>query len=234
MDLDAIVVRIEAELRANATPERAAGEKRYLKSQLKFLGATMPAITKATKGVRQAHPDLSHASVIGLTRKLWKTAIHELRRAAVDILELYEPVLVEKDLGLVERLLRASATWALVDPLAISVSGPMVERYPTLGGTLDRWADDDDFWIRRAALLALLRPLREGAGDFARFSRYADKMLEESEFFIRKAIGWVLRETAKQQPERVAAWVGPRTHRMSGVTIREAVKKLPPPLPTHS
>ena len=104
----------------------------------------------------------------------------------------------------------------------------MVERYPTLGGTLDRWADDDDFWIRRAALLALLRPLREGAGDFARFSRYADKMLEESEFFIRKAIGWVLRETAKQQPERVAAWVGPRTHRMSGVTIREAVKKLPP------
>ncbi len=70
-------------------------------------------------------------------------------------------------------------------------------------------------------------PLRRGEGDFERFGRYADQMLEEKEFFIRKAIGWVLRETAKRRPELVADWLAPRVHRASGVTMREAVKPLP-------
>lgn len=51
-------------------------------------------------------------------------------------------------------------------------------------------------------------------------------MLEEKEFFIRKAIGWVLRDTAKKRPELVFDWLLPRAHRASGVTIREAVKHL--------
>ena len=63
--------------------------------------------------------------------------------------------------------------------------------------TLDRWSRDEDFWIRRSAMLALLLPLRDGGGDWARFAGYADRLLEEKEFFIRKAICWVLRETSK-------------------------------------
>jgi 3-methyladenine DNA glycosylase AlkD len=104
------------------------------------------------------------------------------------------------DIELIERLLRQSRTWALVDGLAASVVGNLVERYPELSETLNRWSIDDDFWIRRSALLALLLPLREGQGDFERFGRYADAMLEEREFFIRKAIGWVLRETPGSVP----------------------------------
>jgi 3-methyladenine DNA glycosylase AlkD len=110
--------------------------------------------------------------------------------------------------------------------LAASVVGPLVERAPELGATLDRWAADEEFWIRRSALLALLVALRRGEGDFARFSRYADSMLEDKEFFIRKAIGWVLRETAKKRPDMVYEWLLPRVRRASGVTIREAIKPL--------
>jgi 3-methyladenine DNA glycosylase AlkD len=101
-----------------------------------------------------------------------------------------------------------------------------VESDPPLAATLDRWAADDDFWIRRSALLALLPGLRRGAGDFDRFARYADGMLDEKEFFIRKAIGWVLRETAKKRPTLVFEWLLPRAARASGVTLREAVKPL--------
>jgi 3-methyladenine DNA glycosylase AlkD len=111
--------------------------------------------------------------------------------------------------------------------LAASVVGALVQRHPELGSTLDRWAADDDFWIRRSALLALLLPLRRGEGDFERFARYADAMLDDKEFFIRKAIGWVLRDTAKWRPEIVYQWLLPRAGRASGVTIREAVKPLP-------
>ena len=127
-----------------------------------------------------------------------------------------------------EGFLRTSGTWALVDGLAADVMGSLVERAPELLATLDRWATDDDFWIRRSALLSLLVPLRRGdTTQFARFGGYADAMLADREFFIRKAIGWVLRETAKRQPGLVADWLAPRAHRASGVTIREAVKWLP-------
>jgi 3-methyladenine DNA glycosylase AlkD len=69
--------------------------------------------------------------------------------------------------------------------------------------------------------------LRRGDGDWDRFSRYADAMLDEKEFFIRKAIGWVLRDTGRRRPEIVAAWLEPRIEHASGVTVREAVKPLP-------
>jgi 3-methyladenine DNA glycosylase AlkD len=102
-----------------------------------------------------------------------------------------------------------------------------VERFPELGGVLDRWVQDDDFWLRRSALLALLVPLRRGDGDFERFARYAEATLDEREFFVRKAIGWVLRETGKKRPDLVYEWLLPRATRASGVTVREAVKYLP-------
>jgi 3-methyladenine DNA glycosylase AlkD len=107
------------------------------------------------------------------------------------------------------------------------VIGGILARSPLeVTPVLDRWSTDPDFWIRRASLLAELQPLRKG-GDLGPFLRRADAMLDEKEFFIRKAIGWVLREVAKRRPEQVVAWVAPRTHRASGVTMREAVKYLP-------
>jgi 3-methyladenine DNA glycosylase AlkD len=101
-----------------------------------------------------------------------------------------------------------------------------VERDERFGAVLDRWAAAEDFWMRRSALLALLKPLRRGDGDFERFCRYADAMLDEREFFIRKAIGWVLRDTARKRPDLVYRWLLPRAARASGVTVREAVKWL--------
>ena len=88
--------------------------------------------------------------------------------------------------------------------------------------------EDEDFWIRRSALLALLVPLRRGGGDPDRFFRYADRLLAEREFFVRKAIGWVLRDMGHRRPRLVSEWLEPRARRASGVTMREAVKHLDP------
>ena len=86
---------------------------------------------------------------------------------------------------------------------------------------------DLDFWVRRSALLALLPGIRHGQPDLARFGRYATPMLPEKEFFIRKAIGWVLREISKKDPAYVAEWTRGHLDQMSGVTFREAVRRLP-------
>jgi 3-methyladenine DNA glycosylase AlkD len=175
---------------------------------------------------KRGNPEARREHVVALADALWDRPVLECRLAAVEALTAYVRLLTATEIDVVERLVRQAGTWALVDPLAINVAGPVVEQADA-GDVLDRWAGDDDFWVRRSALLALLPPLRRGAGDWDRFCRYADAMLEEREFFIRKAIGWVLRDTGRRRPEIVAAWLEPRIGRASGVTVREAVKPLP-------
>lgn len=182
----------------------------------------MPVIRAAVK--KAGAPD--HDGLVAAVETLWATPVHERRMAAVELLAVHVDRLGYGDVALLERLLRESRTWALVDGLAGSVVGRLADGDDRFGPVLDRWATDDDFWIRRAALLALLLPLRRGAGDFERFGRYADAMLEEREFFVRKAVGWVLRDTARKRPDMVYEWLLPRAARASGVTLREAVKPL--------
>jgi 3-methyladenine DNA glycosylase AlkD len=215
--------RLEAKLRASGDAARAEQERRYLKSELEHYGASVPAVRGVVKGALADRPTLSHDELIELVEELWARPVHECRVAAVELLELRSDLLLRRDIELIERLIRESRTWALVDGLA---AGPLVERHPALGATLDRWAVDDDFWLRRSALLALLLALRRGEGDFERFGRYADQMLDEREFFIRKAIGWVFRDTSRRRPDLVYAWLAPRAERASGVTLHEAVKHL--------
>ena len=221
-----VVDQIDAELRDAGSPERAEHEQSYLKSQLVHYGASVPSIRSVAKRVAAEHRGLGHDELLDLVVVLWTEPVHERRMIAVELLEQFADRLEPGDIGFLERLLHESRTWALVDGLAASVIGPLVERYGELGTVLDRWTADGDFWIRRSALLALLGPLRRGAGDFERFSRYADAMLDDDEFFIRKAIGWVLRDTARKRPDLVFTWLLPRASRASGVTIREAIKPL--------
>lgn len=228
MNAEAEVDALVARLRVDATPERAEKEKAYLKSDLEFLGATVPATRKACRALQGDHPELGHDGLMALVDEAWGRGILELRMAAVELLELYADRLTPDDVPTIERLIRASKTWALVDGLAASVTGGLVDRFPEpMHPILERWAGDDDFWVRRASLLAYLPGLRRGEGHFERFTALADPMLEETEPFIRKAIGWVLRETGKKQPERVVAWLEPRARRASGLTVREAAKRLP-------
>lgn len=217
-----------ASLRAAAVPARAEGERRYLKSDRVHLGVSVPAVRRIATAFGKEHPGLGRAELLALCDALWATGLHEGAALAAELLEQHGTLLQKRDLPFLERLLRESRTWALVDNLAASVVGPMVERFPALQKTVDRWAKDEDFWLRRSAPLALLVALREGRGDLARFGALAEPMLGETEFFVRKALGWVLRDASRRRPDEVAAWLLPRAARASGLTVREAVKHLPP------
>ena len=223
--MSAIAEAIEARLRAVGTRSRAEGEKAYLRSDLDFIGALVSDVRTA---IRDLAPRMEHDELIAIATELWEPPIHELRTAAVLLLARDAKQLRADDLPLIERIARESRTWALLDYLAVDVVGPMVEADENaLRTDLDRWSTDPDFWVRRASLLGELRPIRRGA-PMDRFLGRADRMLDEREFFIRKAIGWVLREAGRRRPDEVAAWLAPRTHRASGVTMREAVKRMAP------
>ena len=222
----AVADELEARLRAIGTSKRATGERAYLKSDLDFTG-TLVSDTRAEVKRLIAELDLDHDQLTDLASALWEKPVFERRLAAIMLLQRRPRLVSIADLPLVERMARESRTWALLDYLAADVLGRLVESDPVaMRRAMDRWAADADFWIRRASLLSELRSIRHG-GDLDRFLARAESMLEEREFFIRKAIGWVLREAGKRRPAEIVAWLAPRTHRASGVTMREAVKYLP-------
>ena len=228
-DAEGAALAVAAALRAAGTPERAAQEKRYLKSELEFYGVTVPELRRVVTAAVRGYPGLDGAGMVAWAVALWGEPVHERRMAAVEILTLAAPRLGASELTVVERLVRESGTWALVDGLAVNVAGEIALRDPQSWPVIDGWATDGDFWLRRSALLALLRGTRTGRPDLPRFTRYAEPLLAEREFFIRKAIGWVLREISRRDPDWVAAWTRRHGAEMSGVTFREAVRRLPAP-----
>jgi 3-methyladenine DNA glycosylase AlkD len=261
-DIAALADELEDQLADLATPGRAENERRYLRSDLTHLGTAVPTVRRTVASFDRQHPQLRRAQVLALASQLWDhpftAPVHERRLAAVELLARHLGQLGVVDAPLLERLLRESRTWALVDALSIQVVGALVLRDDAdWVPVLRRWAADDDRWVRRAALLAHLPSLRRGerhdrssgqpprrvarpaqdAGDhppppsveevFARFGELADGHLEDRDPFVRKAIGWVLRETGARHPRLVTDWLIPRAGRASGVTFREAVRRLP-------
>ena len=213
-----------------ADAQRAAGQQAYLKlPEWRFLGLRNPQVQRQVKAWLRQHKELTREQLLEVVEELWSEhqgqPVWERRLAAAELLKLRSKLLIREDVEMLERLLRSCHTWALVDVIAPRPLEDLDRRYD-LTPVLDRWIEDEDFWIRRSALLVHLKPLSQGEGDWDRFTRYAEATLHESEFFVRKAIGWVLRSTSYKRPELVAAWMKPRAHRASGVTVREAVKRL--------
>jgi 3-methyladenine DNA glycosylase AlkD len=217
--------RLTDELRALGSPERAGSERAYLKSAYVHLGVGVPAVRSVAKAyVRSAKP--SRPALVALVDELWDSEVYERRLLGVELVLATPKVWGVSDLAWLEGLLHRCHTWALVDGLAALGVGRIVSADPSGLAVLDRWVADDDMWVRRSAVLALRDLVRDGR-EFDRFERYSDVLLDEREFFIRKVLGWVARETGRRHPELVSPWVRANLDRMNGVTIREAVKYLP-------
>jgi 3-methyladenine DNA glycosylase AlkD len=212
--------------RKQGTKARANAEKAYMKSALNFHGVTMPQIRRTAADWLRAHGELDRAGLRQIVDELYASDWFDLRSAAVVLLEKRAALLAASDADWLMGLVRRSGCWAHVDSLSAAVLGVLVEEHG-LEPKLRRWAKDDDFWVRRAAMLSLLVPLRRGEGDFALFAELAAPMLEEKEFFIRKAIGWILREVSKKRPQLTFAFLKKHRARLSGLTLREGGRHLP-------
>jgi 3-methyladenine DNA glycosylase AlkD len=187
----------------------------------------VPDIRRAARDFSREHRDLTHAELRAIATAFYDTDRYELRSAAIALLGHHAELLRERDLPWLIGLVRGSDTWAHVDWLAADIIGGVIEREPAGLKRLPAWADDRSFWVRRTALLAQLRALSRGAGDFDLFARLAAGMLDEREFFIRKAIGWILREVSKTRPALTYAFLREHRDAVSSLTMQEGAKYLP-------
>lgn len=226
-DAHTAVSRLRRALEGEGSPERAASEAAYLRSSRHHFGVNVPRCRALSRAWEQSLPDVDNTTLWDTLDLLWGDGSLEMSRCAVEI-AIRRAAPTAESARRVDRWLREAETWALLDALAVDLLGRfLIADEHMIDPFLERWSTDDVFWVRRAALLAPIRQLRSGQPGFARFGRYADAQLDDREFFIRKAIGWVLREACKSMPDQVVDWVTPRVHRMSGLTFREATRRLP-------
>jgi 3-methyladenine DNA glycosylase AlkD len=209
--------------RAEGDATSAMAQQAYMKTTLLFHGVDAKQLRQAAKDYCAAH-ELDHAALVTLVEQLYATRYFDLHSAGIAVLERHRKQLVRGDAEWLISLVRRSACWAHVDWIATKMVPHTLDAKPHR--QLRAWAADADFWVRRTALLAQLDVMRAGGGDFALFCELAEPMLGEKEFFIRKAIGWVLRDVSKKRPALVRAFVASHGGRMSGLTKREASKYL--------
>ena len=229
MDPAAAIRHFRGRFRALGDPASAPAQQSYMKSALRFHGVTAPQL-RAVCAAFCRENELDAPALHALVDALFASDWFDLRSMGVALLERKHALLRPRDSRWLIGLVRKSACWAHVDFLATKVIDPLVAGHPTLLAETRGWAADSDFWVRRTALLAQLGPLRRGGGDFALFAELAAPMLDEKEFFIRKAIGWILREVSKKRPGLVRDFLKEHGARASGLTRREGTKYLPAPM----
>jgi 3-methyladenine DNA glycosylase AlkD len=205
-------------------PERATYERAYMNSALKFHGVDAAAIHGACAEFCKTYA-IDHDALVGAVDALYATDWFDLHSAAVGVLDRKRKLVAPDDAAWLIALVRQSACWAHVDWLATKIVPHALPDKPAK--LLRAWARDDDFWVRRTALLATLDEMRAGGGDFELFAELAEPMLGEKEFFIRKAIGWVLRDISRKRPELTFGFVQQHGAKMSGLSYREATRRLP-------
>lgn len=161
-DADKAAARVVEEMRPLASATRAVQEKRYLKSDLDFLGVGVPGIRKVVTEAARSYDGLDRDSALTWARALWREPVHERRMAAIEVLRRYVRTLQPADLPLVEAWVREAHGWAYVDSLAGDVAGTIALAQASAWPLIDAWAVDEDFWVRRSALLTLLPGIRQG------------------------------------------------------------------------
>jgi 3-methyladenine DNA glycosylase AlkD len=204
---------VDDTLQREASWYRAEEMRHRFGSGMQYYGASVGAVRGTVRDALRRHAGLTHDEITALSSELWAVPVYERRLAAVVILQSNLELLTNSDLTRMEGFVRDAHMPTLVDPLAVDVVGPLVER---LGGkargradaVLDRWAGDPDVWLRRASLLAPLRALRSGGGDwddFVRRARIAAGVLPETTTADsspdREAVAAVLDAVAERRPE---------------------------------
>ncbi len=250
MNYEKVIEHFENEYKKLANEERAVNEKRYLKSPFKFYGVSIYDSRKIAKKYFKTL-EITKPEMWELAFKLWDLEYNELRKTAYHLLNYHSKKLDKTDIDNIEKLLRTSTNWDQIDEICAHLMGAIIDKdWDAVKPYLEKWSTDKNFWMRRSSLLSQLLLLRGKEYDTEKyekgrdlFFKLSETMLDESKFtdeeytteimpknmgkfFIRKAIGWILRDMSKVHPKDVVNYINKNKDNLSGLSYREATRKL--------
>ncbi len=223
--LRAEVAALVQNLHQAGQAERAQAMAAYLRGQFIFFGVATPERRAISADLLRVPRD--RATLLQLAALLFAQTPRECHYVACDLLRRQVNRLQAQDLPLLVDWAEQGAWWDVVDALVPTI-GQVVRQHrasaPQLLQALDEALSHGNFWRRRLAMLHQLGWRLDT--DAQRLFRYALHLAPESEFFIRKAIGWALRDYARWAPDAVRQFLREHAQTLSPLSLREAGKHL--------
>ncbi|MET0951975.1 MAG: DNA alkylation repair protein [Aeromicrobium sp.] len=225
MSVAPLISDIRDVLRDEADPERAPGMQAYMKSAMPYRGVRLPRVRAITRAALAAHPLLTLDEVETAVTTLWDEAAFREERYAASALTGHPLAIGRLEMvPIYEHLAVTGAWWDHVDAICGRIAD-LHDLHPAeTAEIVRRWSHSDDRWLRRLAIISQLG--RRERVDTALLSEVVEANASDTDFFIRKAIGWALREYARVDPDWVRAFVAAHADTLSGLSRREALKHV--------
>lgn len=217
------LVELAAVLTAVADPQRAPRMRAYMKDRFEFLGVPSPLRRRAAAPFVASFRGADEERLLQTAQQLWGMPQREYAYVAADLLRRYERALSPDSLGPLRMLVMTNSWWDGVDALA-HVVGAVVRSHPDSADEMDAWVVDSDMWVVRVAIIHQLGWKADAEPE--RIFGYCATQSAHPDFFVRKAIGWALRDLARTSPDDVRAFLHGRGEELSALSVREASKHL--------
>ena len=225
LDTKRLVALADARLRAAGDPKKAPAMAAYMKTTDPFFGVPRPARRALEKEIAATFRPENREDFERAILALWKGKERERRYLALAYASRFEKLATFETLRFYERLIREGQWWDTVDWIAGSlVSRLYLRERKRVEPVLKKWIDDENMWIRRSAILAHLAHKTET--NEALLFLFCSKRAHEKEFFIRKAIGWALRQYSKTSPKSVERFLKANDKKLSPLSVREGRKVM--------
>jgi len=206
-------------------PDRAASMAAYMRTDMPFYGVASPERKRISRIVGTEFPATTRIEYVRCVRALWGGSHREEKYLGIAYARSYPRFVTLSSLPLYRMMIVQGAWWDFVDEIASHLVGAvLLGQRDRATPELRSWSTGDDMWMVRASIISQLRHKEET--DTALLEAVCTANLGDGKFFIRKAIGWALREYAKSDPAWVLEYVAAHEHEMSGLSYREAVKHL--------
>ncbi len=225
VDAEGLTAFVAERLAQVSDPEKAGPMAAYLKTDMPFYGVQkagrVPILREAVKTFPSTDRDGYRTAVLAL----WAQPHREEKYLAIGYARSFPRFVTLSSIPLYRRLIVEGAWWDLVDEIATHLVGDVLLRQRTaMTPRVEAWIDDSDMWLQRTSILAQIG--HKDATDPELLFEACERRMHETEFFIRKAIGWALRDYARIDPGAVIAFVTENRDALSGLSYREATKHL--------
>lgn len=216
---------VQTALAEQANPEKAVGKHGYMKTDMAFYGVQKPGRTPIVRHLVESFAPSSRVDYENLVLALWRLPHREEKYIAQGVAVKHRQFMVPASLPLYRRFVVEGAWWDFVDEASTHMIRELVLGHSAkVWPKIDTWIADNDMWLRRSAIICQIGAKDDTDPD--RLFSFCEQRAFEKEFFIRKAIGWALREYAKTDGEAVASFVTEHREELSGLSYREATKHI--------
>lgn len=209
-----------ATFKQNRNPKQAVGMEKYMKNRFTFLGLNAPLRKELQKPI---FAEINKSSTgLEIVQELWNQPEREFHYAAIALLEVSKKHWDAEIILLIEAMIVSNSWWDSVDPLSV-IAGEYFLKFPSQKQTfINEWIQSNNFWLNRAAIIHQLPYKAKTDTDL--LTRAIEPHTTSKEFYIKKAIGWALRQYARTDRFWVKEFV--EAHELSPLSVREALKHI--------